>query len=199
MSRRITQKAETRAAILQAARQLFDAGGFEATTTRDIATRAGVATGTVFAHFPDKQAILAAALHDQIEAALAQAVATLPRAGLEDQLVHLATALYAGYAARPALSRVLVRESLFGAESGRPLLDGQLDAFFGYLAGLFSAAKVRGELRADVDEREAAFAWFALYFAVLVGGLRGDLPAEAQAPLLARLTRAHLPPPDGSP
>jgi AcrR family transcriptional regulator len=40
-------------------RQLFAAKGFEATTTRDIADAAGIASGTLFNYFATKEAILA--------------------------------------------------------------------------------------------------------------------------------------------
>jgi AcrR family transcriptional regulator len=52
-------KAETRRRILEAAGQLFAAGGYEASTTRDIADAAGIANGTLFNYFPNKEAILA--------------------------------------------------------------------------------------------------------------------------------------------
>lgn len=52
-------KAETRQRILEAARQLFVAKGYEASTTRDIADAAGIANGTLFNYFANKEAILA--------------------------------------------------------------------------------------------------------------------------------------------
>src|SRR5712692_132481 len=52
-------KAETRQRILDAARHLFAASGYEASTTRDIADAAGIANGTLFNYFPNKEAILA--------------------------------------------------------------------------------------------------------------------------------------------
>jgi AcrR family transcriptional regulator len=52
-------KAATRKAILQAARQLFAENGFEATTTRDIAGTAEIASGTLFNYFTTKEAIVA--------------------------------------------------------------------------------------------------------------------------------------------
>jgi hypothetical protein len=91
---------------------------------------------------------------------------------------------------------VLLRESLFGTDTSRPVLDPQLAVFLEFIGDLVRAAQARGELRGGVDPAEACFAFFALYFAVLVGGLRGDLPAEAQAPLLARLVSAHFPAPE---
>ena len=44
---------------LNAARQLFAANGFEASTTRDIADAAGIASGTLFNYFATKEDLLA--------------------------------------------------------------------------------------------------------------------------------------------
>lgn len=52
-------KEATRQRILRAARRLLAEKGFEATTTRDIARAADVASGTLFNYFPTKEAILA--------------------------------------------------------------------------------------------------------------------------------------------
>jgi AcrR family transcriptional regulator len=52
-------KAATRQRILQTARHLFADKGFDATTTRDIALAADIATGTLFNYFPTKEAVLA--------------------------------------------------------------------------------------------------------------------------------------------
>ncbi|XWK90932.1 MAG: TetR/AcrR family transcriptional regulator [Phormidium sp.] len=48
----------TRNRIIKAAQKLFARQGYDGTTTRDLATAAGVAEGTVFRHFPNKKAIL---------------------------------------------------------------------------------------------------------------------------------------------
>src|SRR5258708_10031080 len=55
----VEAKVERRQRILEAARQLFAASGYEASTTRDIADAAGIANGTLFNYFPNKEAILA--------------------------------------------------------------------------------------------------------------------------------------------
>lgn len=51
-------KTATRERILDAAIQAFRKRGFESTTTRDIATAAGIATGTLFNYFATKEAIV---------------------------------------------------------------------------------------------------------------------------------------------
>jgi AcrR family transcriptional regulator len=78
-TRRDQQKAETRTLILTAAKALFVEKNYENTTIRAIAKQAGVAVGTVFVHFPDKSALLAAALYEDIEQVLVEAFATIPQ------------------------------------------------------------------------------------------------------------------------
>jgi len=48
----------TKQRILQAAQRLFALRGYDGTTTRDLASTAGVAEGTIFRHFENKKAIL---------------------------------------------------------------------------------------------------------------------------------------------
>ena len=54
----------TRDRLLEAARELFTTTGYYATTTPILARKAGVAEGTIYRHFPSKQALLNAAYQD---------------------------------------------------------------------------------------------------------------------------------------
>lgn len=58
-TRRERKKRETRQKIFDAAIKLFKEYGFEATTIDMISEEADVARGTIFLHFPSKEAILA--------------------------------------------------------------------------------------------------------------------------------------------
>ncbi len=58
VGRRERKKAATRASILQAAAELFLARGFDEVSVREIADKADVSPTTVFAHFPQKEALL---------------------------------------------------------------------------------------------------------------------------------------------
>ena len=49
---------DTKTRILKAAMRLFARKGYDGTTTKDLASRAKVAEGTLFRHFPNKKAIL---------------------------------------------------------------------------------------------------------------------------------------------
>ena len=77
VGRRERKKAVTRAAILQAAQELFLERGFDAVSVREIADRADVSPTTVFAHFPQKEA-LAFGDEDERHARLVAAVADRP-------------------------------------------------------------------------------------------------------------------------
>lgn len=71
--------AETRDALLRAARQLFAANGFHATGTTEIVARAGVTRGALQHHFPRKEDLFLAVFQQVEEDMLA---ATAPDAGI---------------------------------------------------------------------------------------------------------------------
>jgi AcrR family transcriptional regulator len=84
------RRARTRAALLQAARELFSEHGVEATRVGDITERADVAAGSFYNHFDDKEAIVEAILADAAEQQ-AQMVEAIT-AGLEDPAEVMAVA-----------------------------------------------------------------------------------------------------------
>ena len=57
--RREANKAANRAAILDAARSVFTEMGYGAATVRDIVRPTGLATGTFYNYFPDKESVFA--------------------------------------------------------------------------------------------------------------------------------------------
>ena len=64
---RRTQKEATRARVLAAARELFDAEGYDGATIREIARRAGVAVGSVFTTFASKGEILSEVMQARLD------------------------------------------------------------------------------------------------------------------------------------
>jgi AcrR family transcriptional regulator len=60
MATRAAQAAETRDALLTAARELFGEQGYAATSTEEIVERAGVTKGALYHHFSDKVALFKA-------------------------------------------------------------------------------------------------------------------------------------------
>src|SRR5271154_561564 len=69
--------ADARRRLQQAALELFREHGYEATTTAEIAARAGVTERTFFRHFPDKREALFDG-EDTFRAALTDAVLAAP-------------------------------------------------------------------------------------------------------------------------
>lgn len=63
--KRAEAKAQTRSKVLQAAERLFLIVGYEAATIRDIAERAGMSTGAVFANFAGKEELFLAVLEEE--------------------------------------------------------------------------------------------------------------------------------------
>jgi|SRR5215208_3592713 len=80
-------KAQTEERILKTARRLFSDNGYDQTTTRDIATAARIASGTLFNYFPTKEAIVARLAGDAVGDSLAQRDSTVQAAdSLEEAL-----------------------------------------------------------------------------------------------------------------
>jgi AcrR family transcriptional regulator len=86
------KKIATRRRILDVAIELFRSRGFDATTTRDLAAAADIATGTVFNYFPTKEAIVAALAEEGLAKARATFDPPADEADLEEELFALVAA-----------------------------------------------------------------------------------------------------------
>jgi len=189
--KRSEQKERTRQAVLAAARETIAAKGFGATTAQDVAEAAGVAVGTVFLHFPTMGRLAETILDETIGAALARVGDGPPGDDLVEQLLHVSSALYDAYRVDAELSRQVLSGSLFEAAPDGP--SRRRMAQFGGWVGVRVAAAVAAGSIQPVAPAEAFQAFFALYFGVLVLGLRGELDPEGQLDLLERLLRRAFP------
>ncbi len=115
--------AQKRAAILEAARAAFLAGGYERTTLEAVAKAAGVSTGTLFKHFPTKAALFGAIVERAFEnepgAAPAMPATGDPRRGLSAIGRDYARLLRA--AGTVPLFRVVIAEAVRFPELGETL------------------------------------------------------------------------------
>ncbi|SCZ52238.1 TetR/AcrR family transcriptional regulator [Thiohalomonas denitrificans] len=177
--KRKQQMTQTRQAILSAAKQLFAEKGFEGTTIRAVAVRAGVGTGTVNLHFPDKISLLGEAIYEDIEAILQRH--SLPEgAPLDVRLGELVRPLFEYYARQPALSRVLVKESLMMRGQWGQRFDQQLQTFTGSMKRELLAAQGCGELDPGYPVSTLIEALLAYYIALVIEGLRSEKPEPAE-------------------
>ena len=70
--RRARKRLQTLSHLAAVARALFERDGFESVTMEQIAAAADVAKGTLYNHFPTKEAVLAYAIHHQLAQDLAK-------------------------------------------------------------------------------------------------------------------------------
>lgn len=165
---REARKEDKRARLKGAAWELFTTKGFEATTTKEIAARAGVASGTLFLYARDKADLLFLVLHDRLAHAVDEGMRTLPSdASLLDQFMHLFAGFFHVYAEAPDVARVFVKE-LPGADGPNAAQTHALTmALLSHLAGLVQRAQARGEIAPDVPSMLLANNAFGLYFMAL--------------------------------
>jgi AcrR family transcriptional regulator len=146
MGRRERNKEEKLRRIKAAAIKLFTTKGYDDTTTREVATRAGVALGTVFVYAENKRDLLFLVVNDDLENCIEEARRALkPDLSLLESLLLVLRVHYAYFAKTPVLSRAALREMYF-YESGK-----QAERFIGTRDRL--AKLLRDLIATAMDER----------------------------------------------
>jgi Transcriptional regulator len=192
-----------RAAILEAAKQLFTEQGFSGVSMDGIAARAGVSKLTVYSHYGDKETLFAEAVRAQCQALLPDDLFGHARKGpLRAQLVEIGLAFFAMISSDSAMAThrmmldpgtgdAYVREMFWNAGPKRTQED---------LAQLLQAHVTAGEL--DIpDLILAASQFFCLVkgelYSLMMCGLCSDAgPGRIQAHVEASVDfflRAYAP------
>lgn len=151
----MSKKEQTKQLILEAAWQLFQKQGYQDTSTRDIATHAKVANGTVFSHFKSKIDILKAGFEAQLENVLLEASKTDISKTAADRMCHYANSLYPFYLSQREFSRELLATIMWQQDELAP----QLARFKALLIHDNDANEMQAEIIID------------LYFMTLLHGL----------------------------
>jgi|GEM_PF-389773 len=183
-------KLATRARILEVAKQQLETLGFDGTSIRGVARAAGVATGTVLLHCADKRDLLHAALFEDLQLSWERARDEPGKRPLSRELPRLAQAFFDYYAARPTLSRALLRESLFADPPWSTRFAAQVADVHRHVAALADRAKQEGELQAQVDSNVFAASFFSFYYFALLAWLQGGHPAPGR--LFEAMLTQHL-------
>ena len=177
-----------RARVLAAAEEIFAAGGLAA-PVEAIARRAGVGAGTIYRHFPTKEALFEAVVDQRIAhfVALGRRLATEVDAGTTTAgaaFEAFFTQVVAGAAVNHALCDAIE------AGSGRQAaLSPELRAAHqGALTGLLSRAQRAGAIRTDVDGDDVAALMTGCVPAEARRGRPGRMAALALDALRARPT-----------
>ena len=145
-----------RAAIVRAARTVFAKHGRDARMD-DVARRAGLGVGTLYRHFPTKEALLGALVEDKFErlAEIAQETLTV-----EDPWEAVATFLHRG-ADMHASDRVLGQQLMLEPAMMRAAAmstEGLVEA----ISTLVERAQAAGEMRPDARWEDIPMAFCAL-------------------------------------
>lgn len=158
-----TKRHRTRAALLDAASQLFEAHGWAGTRVEDIATAAGVSSATAYNHFPTKHAIVGAVY----EPVLSAVTLRVEQAHTDDRTAVELLGIAIRGTAEAARSRTnltvafvsAVQEAaaLRGGEPPDPLDQNDPRSYVplpAVISRVITDAQKKGELRAFPDGRE---------------------------------------------
>ncbi|WP_322745834.1 helix-turn-helix domain-containing protein [Variovorax paradoxus] len=169
--RRERRRTQTLDHVASTAMRLFEAQGYDATTMEQIAQQSDVAKGTLYNHFPTKEAILAHWVHLELVVDAQRLHASIdPKAGFTVQLTGLLDASaewserYRAYLLDYFRFRFLNIESELGGGGDRSTprdLSGLFEA-------LIAAAQQAGTLRTDVSAAHLASLLHHLYFGALM-------------------------------
>jgi AcrR family transcriptional regulator len=132
-----------RVRIITAAQEVFAAQGLSA-GLNDIAHHAGVGVGTAYRRFPDKDALIEAALHDQIDLMIGVANEAMAAERAWDGLLFLLDRGLALLATNLGLREIALNSG------GHERQDSALQRFIPFAEALVERAEAEGDMRAGV-------------------------------------------------
>jgi TetR/AcrR family transcriptional regulator, cholesterol catabolism regulator len=147
------KKLETRARLLAAAGALFDEVGYEETTLRMVAKRAGVSVGSVFTTFSGKAELLSQVMADRVDALYGELERLTPhlRGPTVDRLRSIMAAHYGFETRRLRLFVAYVAASFTWAPDAPATPMGRNTRFRGMVVDTLLAGVERGDVRKDLD------------------------------------------------
>lgn len=159
LNRRQQAKAQTRGKVMQAGRELFSELGYEGATIRDIARRAGMSTGAVFANFTDKTDLFEAIVTDDAEVlheAMRDAATAAAGSGVAKRLSALFGAGFRSTFHDLPMVRAVVIRSWMQGEDAKGRMRAQDRGAISLIVEILRDGVKAGELRGDVDARLVA-------------------------------------------
>lgn len=179
-SRRERKKQRNRARILDAARELFQTQGYDATTVDEIAAVADFSRGTVFNYFPTKGHLLYEIAADEMEALTHRVEDGMDDVASAVEKIRRVMRLFVTDTV-PFLQitrRVLLETLMHPTDVPSPVV--YLEHI---LAGLVEEAQAQGEVRAELNPANVARAVVGVYLAAFFRWIsEGPSPAPADCP-----------------
>jgi AcrR family transcriptional regulator len=162
-------KQQTMHRIITVARQMFAEQGYDRTTVRHIAAKAGLSSGALFNHVTDKRDIIHLIFSEEVEAVTARALEA-PRTyqTFKEKILSITEQHFRFFGGDPVLYRILLNELLI--ESPGLHLERNLtirDRFVQGLGRVVREAQETGEVRLDESPDVIALHIFFTYAAAL--------------------------------
>jgi len=184
LRRREHGKLDKRRRIREAARAAFTEFGYKGANMREIAKRAGVATGTLFLYAADKRSLLFWMVNDDLERLTEEtfaedALRVRAHDDLLDQLIYIFETRYRYWGADPELALNAMQE-LTSKRSTQQMLehlahyDDRHYVGRERIADLVRDHQTRGRIRPSEDPDAIAQLMLAIYNAAVRSWLRGD-------------------------
>jgi AcrR family transcriptional regulator len=175
--------------LLSAAAAAFAERGGDDTSLEEIARRAGVGIGTLYRHFPTRQALLAAVYLDQVGLLRARADELLDADSPLDALAEWLRAMAAFSSTKHRLTSALLATT---PDGGSELMSQCGSAIYDAAARLLARAQEAGVVRQDADARDL----IRLVHAVNIATERQPTDAGQAGRLLALVLDGLRPQPD---
>ena len=178
--------AQTRQAVTHAALALFLANGYRSTRISDVAARAGVAKGTVYLYFPDKQALFAGVLSEVLDQRVTALSAVEPNDDepVRDFLTRTLLPQLAdlgNHSPWLGLLRLVMTEGREAPEIARLHRERVLDPLAAQIQKWAQIAAARGEINGDALQRIPLLLLSPAILATLWNGLYPEDPMNAAA------------------
>jgi AcrR family transcriptional regulator len=177
------------ARLLSAAMTAFTEQGADDASLEEIARRAGVGIGTLYRHFPTRQALLEAVYRDQVDALSARASELIESDAPGEALAAWLRALMAFSATKHNLTSALL--ATIGKES--ELVSACSAAIFDAAEVLLKRAQQAGAVREDADARDV----IRLVHAINIATQRGPTDPGQTERLLGFILDGLRSQPDG--
>ncbi len=188
-SRRDRNKRVKLERIEKAGRQLFAEYGYDNTTTRAIAERADVATGTLFVYFPEKIDLLTHLYRQDLARISERELDALPAGtSIVDACMRIFEALYSFYEHDLGLARSFVKEMMFRDAGQQPEMFNMTMRFLNRLGALIIQAQEAGVVRKDVGPPLAGQLLFAIYYWGLIAWLGSGAVSRSQLSVMTRMS-----------
>lgn len=173
------KKNKTRAAILNAALNLFTRQGYDNTSISQLAQAAGIGKGTIYGYFQTKSEIFLAFCEDQLALVYQElAEKSRPDTPLIDKLLTLFMGEFRFVNQNREFGRILLRETVFPKELTVERSQELDNKYIDLMIPMFKQAQKRKEMRTDLELILVVGHFYALYIMTVSGWYMGRLLAE---------------------